>query len=69
MNSKQTSLRIAPDIFELAKRKSEVSARSIAGQVEYWSKIGCIIEKKMSLNELENIISEFNIFKNELKIK
>ena len=56
MNSKQTSLRIAPDIFELAKKKAEFSARSVAGQVEYGSKIGCVIEKKMSLNELEDIM-------------
>lgn len=35
-----TSVRIAQDLYELARSDAVIEHRSIAGQIEYWAKIG-----------------------------
>ncbi len=40
-----TAVKISDDLFEKAKIKSKIFKRSIAGQIEYWAKIGQIIEE------------------------
>ncbi|MCP4104096.1 MAG: ParD-like family protein [Desulfobacteraceae bacterium] len=40
-----TAVKISDDLFEKARIKSKVFKRSIAGQIEYWAKIGQLIEE------------------------
>ncbi|MBT3176248.1 MAG: ParD-like family protein [Desulfobacula sp.] len=44
-----TAVKVSDDLFEKAKIKSKVFKRSIAGQIEYWAKIGQMIEENPEL--------------------
>ncbi|WP_299981803.1 ParD-like family protein [Desulfobacula sp.] len=44
-----TAVKVSNDLFEKAKIKSKVFKRSIAGQIEYWAKIGQMIEENPDL--------------------
>jgi hypothetical protein len=40
-----TAVKISNELFEKAKIQSKVFKRSIAGQIEYWAKIGQLLKK------------------------
>jgi hypothetical protein len=40
-----TAVKVSDDLFDKAKIKSKIFKRSIAGQIEYWAKIGQIVEE------------------------
>jgi hypothetical protein len=40
---------VSDDLFDKAKIKSKIFKRSIAGQIEYWAKIGQIVEENPDL--------------------
>jgi hypothetical protein len=40
-----TAVKISDNLFNKAKIQSKVFKRSIAGQIEYWAKIGQMIEE------------------------
>ena len=44
-----TAVKISDDLVAKAKVKSKVFKRSIAGQIEYWAKIGQIVEDNPDL--------------------
>ena len=44
-----TAIKVSDDLFQKAKIKSKVFKRSITGQIEYWAKIGQIIEENPDL--------------------
>ena len=44
-----TAVKVSDDLFQKAKIKSKVFKRSIAGQIEYWAKIGQMIEENPDL--------------------
>lgn len=44
-----TAVKISDDLFAKAKVSSKVFKRSIAGQIEYWAKIGQIVEENPDL--------------------
>ena len=44
-----TAVKVSDDLFEKAKIKSKIFNRSIAGQIEYWAKIGQMIEENPDL--------------------
>ena len=44
-----TAVKVSDDLFKKAKIKSKVFKRSIAGQIEYWAKIGQMIEENPDL--------------------
>lgn len=44
-----TAVKVSDDLFEKAKIISKVYKRSIAGQIEYWAKIGQMIEENPDL--------------------
>jgi hypothetical protein len=44
-----TAVKISDDLFCKAKIQSKVFKRSIAGQIEYWAKIGQMIEENPDL--------------------
>jgi hypothetical protein len=44
-----TAVKISDDLFSKAKIQSKVFKRSIAGQIEYWAKIGQMIEENPDL--------------------
>ena len=44
-----TAVKISDDLVAKAKVKSKVFKRSVAGQIEYWAKIGQIIEDNPDL--------------------
>ena len=44
-----TAVKISDDLFEKAKIQSKVFKRSIAGQIEYWAKIGQMVEENPDL--------------------
>lgn len=44
-----TAVKVSDDLFQKAKIKSKVFKRSIAGQIEYWAKIGQLIEENPDL--------------------
>ena len=43
------AVKVSDDLFKKAKIKSKVFKRSIAGQIEYWAKIGQMIEENPDL--------------------
>jgi hypothetical protein len=44
-----TAVKVSDDLFKKAKIKSKVFKRAIAGQIEYWAKIGQMIEENPDL--------------------
>lgn len=44
-----TAVKVSDDLFEKAKITSKIFKRSIAGQIEYWAKIGQMIEDNPEL--------------------
>ena len=44
-----TAVKISDDLFEKAKIISKIYKRSIAGQIEYWAKIGQMTEENPDL--------------------
>ena len=44
-----TAVKISDELVANAKVKSKIFKRSIAGQIEYWAKIGQIIEENPGL--------------------
>ena len=44
-----TAVKISDDLVRKAKIRSKVFKRSIAGQIEYWAKIGEIVEENQDL--------------------
>ena len=44
-----TAVKISDELVAKAKIKSKVFKRSVAGQIEYWAKIGQIIEENPEL--------------------
>jgi len=44
-----TAVKVSDDLFAKAKIKSKIFKRSIAGQIEYWAKIGQMIEDNPEL--------------------
>ena len=44
-----TAVKISDDLVAKAKIQSKVFKRSIAGQIEYWAKIGQIVEDNPDL--------------------
>ncbi len=44
-----TAVKISDDLVAKARVKSKVFKRSIAGQIEYWAKIGQIVEDNPDL--------------------
>lgn len=44
-----TAVKISDELVEKAKIKSKVYKRSIAGQIEYWARIGQLIEDNPDL--------------------
>ncbi len=44
-----TAVKVSDDLFKKAKIQSKVFKRSIAGQIEYWAKIGQMIEENPEL--------------------
>jgi len=44
-----TAVKVSDDLFDKARIKSKVFKRSIAGQIEYWAKIGQMIEENPDL--------------------
>ncbi len=53
-----TAVKVSDDLFEKAKIKSKVFKRSIAGQIEYWAKIGQMIDENpdLPLPFIQNIL-------------
>jgi len=44
-----TAVKVSDDLFEKARIKSKIFKRSIAGQIEYWAKIGQMVEENPDL--------------------
>ncbi len=44
-----TAVKVSDELFKNAKIKSKIFKRSIAGQIEYWAKIGQMIEDNPDL--------------------
>ena len=44
-----TAVKVSYDLFQKANIKSKIFKRSIAGQIEYWAKIGQMIEENPDL--------------------
>ncbi len=44
-----TAVKVSDDLFARAKIKSKIFKRSIAGQIEYWAKIGQLVEDNPDL--------------------
>jgi hypothetical protein len=53
-----TAVKISDDLFNKAKIQSKVFKRSISGQIEYWAKIGQMIEENpdLPLPFIQNIL-------------
>ncbi|MFH2092737.1 MAG: ParD-like family protein [Pseudomonadota bacterium] len=44
-----TAVKVSDDLFKKAQIKSKIFKRSIAGQIEYWAKIGQMVEDNPDL--------------------
>ena len=44
-----TAVKVSDDLFKEAQIKSKIFKRSIAGQIEYWAKIGQMVEENPDL--------------------
>ena len=44
-----TAVKVSDDLFAKAKIKSKIFKRSISGQIEYWAKIGQLVEENPDL--------------------
>jgi hypothetical protein len=44
-----TAVKVSDDLFKKAQIKSKIFKRSIAGQIEYWAKIGQMVEENPDL--------------------
>jgi hypothetical protein len=44
-----TAVKVSDDLFKKAKIRSKIFKRSTAGQIEYWAKIGQMIEENPDL--------------------
>jgi pyruvate formate-lyase activating enzyme-like uncharacterized protein len=55
-----TAVKISDDLFAKAKIRSRVFKRSIAGQIEYWAKIGEIVEENpdLPLHFIQDILKD-----------
>ena len=53
-----TAVKVSDDLFTKAKIKSKIFKRSIAGQIEYWAKIGQMVEENpdLPLPFIQNIL-------------
>ncbi len=53
-----TAVKISDDLFMKAKIQSKVFKRSIAGQIEYWARIGQTVEENpdLPLPFIQNIL-------------
>lgn len=53
-----TAVKISDDLVRKAKIRSKVFKRSIAGQIEYWAKVGEIVEENQDLpfSFIQNIL-------------
>lgn len=53
-----TAVKISDDLVMKAKIRSRVFKRSIAGQIEYWAKIGEIVEENqdVTFSFIQNIL-------------
>jgi len=60
-----TAVKISDELMAKAKVQSKVFKRSVAGQIEYWAKIGQIVEEnpELPLPFIQNIL----IAKEEIK--
>ena len=58
-HTKNKSIRITDNIYEIAKKEDEKNNRSVASQIDFWCKIGILAEKKLSKIETEEIIQQF----------
>ena len=52
------SVRLSDDLYKIAKTRSKAEHRSIAGQIEYWAKLGRIIKDnpELTLDFVEGIL-------------
>ena len=60
-----TAVKISDDLVVKAKIKAKVFKRSVAGQIEYWAKIGQIVEDNPDLSL--PIIQDILIGKEQIK--
>jgi ParD-like antitoxin of type II bacterial toxin-antitoxin system len=44
-----TAVKVSDELFTKAKIRSKIFKRSIAGQIEYWAKIGQMVEENPDL--------------------
>lgn len=51
-----SSVRLSTEVYELAKEVAELNQRSIAGQIEYWCRLGITLEKNSSQPEIKKLL-------------
>ena len=53
-----TAVKVSDELFTKAKIRSKIFKRSIAGQIEYWAKIGQLVEENpdLPLPFIQNIL-------------
>ena len=61
-----TAVKISDDLVAKAKIKAKVFKRSVAGQIEYWAKIGQIVEDNPELPR--PLIQDLLIGKEQIKL-
>ncbi|NOX64501.1 MAG: hypothetical protein GXO85_01570 [Chlorobi bacterium] len=64
-----TVVRVSKNIVEKARIRSKVENRSLAGQIEYWVKIGKIAEENpdLSFAQIKEILIGLEQLENEAK--
>ena len=61
------AVRLNEKFYELIKKEAELKSRSVAGQLEYWSKIGMTIEKTVNNEEIKKILEKAKLLLDNIK--
>ncbi len=67
MKNMSHSVKLSDNVVEQARNAAQVFNRSLAGQIEYWAKIGKLVEQNPDLNY--ELIKDIVIAQQEAKFK
>ena len=69
MSKPNRNVRLSDEIYELARTVSSLKYRSISSQIEYWTNLGIIMEKKYDEADLDGFLLEYKRVKGLFNLK
>ena len=56
---KGKSITISDILYQCAQESGNINNRSIVGQIEYWAKIGNMLETTLTSEQIQNLLINF----------